>query len=80
MVELIGSDYLEEDRKGKDIITLFPDSIRITLGWFFPENNDDENAVYWDYYFKKDGSVTLVLDGGNGLMTVPICKLDTGDK
>ncbi len=72
MVELNGCDYLKEDRKDKDIITLFPDSIRITQGWFFPENNDDENAIYWDYYFKKDGSATLVLDEGNRLLMFPI--------
>ena len=76
MVELMGSDYLEEDRKDKDIITVFPTSIRITLGWFFPENHNDENAIYWDYYFEKDGSVKLVLDEGNGLVELPICKID----
>lgn len=76
MVELAGSDYLEEDRKNKDIITFFPNSIRITLGWFFPENNDDENAIYWDYYFEKNGKVTLVLDEGNRLTELPICKID----
>ena len=76
MVELNGSDYLEEDRKNKDVITFFPDSIRITQGWFFPGNIDDENAIYWDYYFKKDGAIVLVLDEGNGLMELPICDIE----
>jgi len=46
MCKLVGSDYLEEGRCDKDIITTFPDSIRITQGWFFPENHEDEHAVY----------------------------------
>lgn len=76
MCELIGSDYLEEDRKNKDIITVFPASIRLTLGWFFPENSDGENAIYWDYYFAKDGRVTLVLDEGNHMLDIPICDIE----
>ncbi len=76
MYELIGSDYLEEDRKNKDIITVFPASVRLTLGWFFPENNDDENAIYWDYYFDKGGKTTLVLDEGNHMLDMPICDIE----
>ena len=78
MVELHGENYLETDRPTGDIVTFPMSAVRITLGWFFPDNDDDENAIYWDYYFDKYGNVILML--GEAGFEEELCKIDIGVK
>jgi hypothetical protein len=37
-------------------------SVRITHGWFFPEVDPNENAMYLDTYINDKGEALIVLD------------------
>lgn len=78
MAGLHGENYLETDRPTQDIVRFPKDAVRICLGWFFPDNNPDENAIYWDYYFDRYGYVFLTLEEAG--FEEELCKVDFGVK
>lgn len=36
--------------------------VRLSLGWFLPENHEDEPACYMDFYFNRYGHFFILID------------------
>lgn len=56
-------DPLGVETYGYPQVHIYKNHVQICQGWFFPDLDPDEAAWYLDYYFDKEGTHELILDG-----------------